>query len=47
MNHGDKYLDENGNEFMVDYINGCDWHVPNSSTSVINEDGSWNDEWPE
>lgn len=42
--HGSRWNDEKGNEYMDDHINGVDWHLPDRSSSIINEDGSWNDE---
>lgn len=45
MSHGDRYIDEEtGEEFMNDHINCVDWHIPDRSESIINDDGSWNDE---
>lgn len=29
---------------MSDHINGVDWHVPDRSQPIVNDDGSWNDE---
>ena len=41
--HGSHY-EENGEEYMDDHINGVDWHTP-SDEDVLNEDGSWKDDW--
>lgn len=45
MEHGEKYQDENGQEFMNDNVNGTDWHIPDRDKEVVNKDGSWNDKW--
>jgi uncharacterized protein (UPF0128 family) len=42
MKHGEHY-EENGQEYMDDHINGVDWHIPDNSEPIINDDGSWND----
>ena len=42
MGHGEKFK-ENGHEYMEDYINGTNWHIPEKG-DVLDKNGNWKDD---
>lgn len=39
-----RIYEEEGEKYLEDTINGCDWHIPDRSEPIVGENGEWIEE---